>query len=95
VAIIPEVVFDIEKETYNLYPNNLKYFYHKAVKLDLGHLNGVNGYNGLFAAYNISSYYPNYLSYENKEYDDTYASYISSNYTTCCIRIYNRMICFY
>jgi len=78
VAIIPEVVFDIEKETYNLYPNNLKYFYHKAVKLDLGHLNGVNGYNGLFAAYNISSYYPNYLSYENKEYDDTYASYISS-----------------
>lgn len=78
VAIIPEVRFDPDKEIYTLYPDTLKYFYHKAVKLDLENINAINGYNGLFASYNISSYYPNYLSYENKEYDDTYASYISS-----------------
>lgn len=78
VAIIPEVRFDPDKEIYSLYPDTLKYFYHKAVKLDLENINAINGYNGLFASYNISSYYPNYLSYENKEYEDTYASYISS-----------------
>ncbi len=78
IAVIPEVIFDPETETSTLYPNNLKYFYHKSVKLDMGHINGTNDYNGLFAAYNISSYYPNYLSYENKEYEDTYASYITS-----------------
>lgn len=78
VAIIPEVRFDEEKEVYSLHPESLKYFYHKAIKLDMEHIKTKNDFKGLFAAYNVSSYYPNYLSYENKEYDDTYASYLQN-----------------
>ncbi len=77
VAIIPKIVFSEELDDEFLEPKELKYFYHKVVKLDLGHLEETDDYNGLFASYNVSSYYPNYLSYENKEYDDTYASYVS------------------
>lgn len=76
VAIIPKIVFSEELDNEFLEPSSLKYFYHKVVKLDLGHLKENGNYKGLFASYNVSSYYPNYLSYENKEYDDTYSSYI-------------------
>ncbi len=76
VAIIPKIVFSEELDNEFLEPSSLKYFYHKVVQLDLGHLKESGNYKGLFASYNVSSYYPNYLSYENKEYDDTYSSYI-------------------
>ena len=76
VAIIPEVRHDNLTETMYLYPDSLKYFYHKAVKLDVNHFVQNKDFSGLFAAYNVSSYYPNYLSYENKEYGDTYESYL-------------------
>ncbi len=75
VGDIP-IVKEDENEVPHLTPENLKYFYHKLVRLDAEHLKPVNDYRGLFAAYNISSYYPNYLSYEKGEYQDTYFAYL-------------------
>ena len=75
VGDIPVIKEDENEVTY-LTPENLKFFYHKIVRLDIEHLKSQNNYEGLFAAYNISSYYPNYLSYEKDEYEDTYYTYL-------------------
>lgn len=75
VGDIP-IIKETEEEITYLTPENLKFFYHKLIKLDIEHLTSHDGYNGLFAAYNISSYYPNYLSYEKEEYNDTYFAYL-------------------
>lgn len=77
IAIIPKIVMVGDSDKEYLVPEDLKYYYHKAATLDMDHLVEKNSYKGLFAAYNVSSYYPNYLSYENKEYEDTYLSYLS------------------
>lgn len=77
VAAIPEIVASEDSKEEKLIPENLKYFYHKIVELDLEKVEQKNNYNGLFAAYNVSSYYPNYLSYENQDYEDTYESYLT------------------
>jgi len=76
VAEIPQIISSGYPEVDHLYPENLKYFYHKIVELDLEHVKEKEKYRGLFASYNVSSYYPNYLSYENEEYEDTYKSYL-------------------
>jgi len=76
VATIPKIVIDKEKDIEYLDPPNLKYYYHKMVELDLEHITPKKDYNGLFASYNVSSYYPNYLSYELHEYNDTYLAYL-------------------
>lgn len=76
IALVPKIILDDETEASHLTPESLKYFYHKIVKVDLDHLQTKGEYKGLFASYNVSSYYPNYLSYENKEYEDTYLSYL-------------------
>lgn len=76
VGIIPEIVENVEEDTITLYPDSLKYYYHKLVKLDIEHLLCKNGFDGLFAAYNISSYYPNYLNYEKETYEDNYLTYL-------------------
>lgn len=76
VATIPEIAIDEEQDIEYILPETLKYYYHKIVKLDLEHMETKNDYRGLFAAYNVSSYYPNYLSYELEEYQDTYLSYL-------------------
>ena len=76
ITEIPYIITDKENEIDYLKPDYLKYQYHKMVYLDISHIEQINGYNGLFAAYNVYSYYPDYLSYEKTEYEDTYYSYL-------------------
>lgn len=76
VGAIPVLIKGKSEDDNTLYPETLKYHYHKMVKLDIDHLKSKNGYSGLFAAYNISSYYPNYLNYEKETYEDNYLSYL-------------------
>lgn len=76
IATIPKIVINEEEDYEYLEPETLKYYYHKIVKLDIEHIEPKNNFRGLFAAYNVSSYYPNYLSYELQEYNDTYLSYL-------------------
>ena len=59
-----------------LKPDYLKYQYYKTTNLDISNIEQINDYNGLFAAYNVYSYYPDYLSYEKTFYEDTYYSYL-------------------
>ena len=59
-----------------LTPDTLQYSYHKIVDLSMEHIASKDGYKGLFASYNVSPYYPDYLAYEKQEYEDTYYSYL-------------------
>ncbi len=59
-----------------LTPDTLQYSYHKIVDLSIEHILTTDNYKGLFASYNVSPYYPDYLSYEKQKYEDTYYSYL-------------------
>lgn len=76
VTPIPKIEEDETIDEEVLYPTTLKYYYSKLVNLDISHLENQKNYQGLFASYNVSSYYPDYLNYEKKEYEDTYQAYL-------------------